>query len=135
MGYDDTKVVEARNFVRAISGEAAELATLDDAGRLGERPRRDGRITRLRRVGAAVTQPSKKGDAGFTVDAGPELPVRRIGVLGCGRIGRMHAGLLAREVPGYAVAARGGRRTGGGAGRLVRHRRAGAVDRGAAGRR
>jgi predicted dehydrogenase len=31
MGYDDTKVVEACNFVRAISGEAAELATLDDA--------------------------------------------------------------------------------------------------------
>jgi predicted dehydrogenase len=31
MGYDDTKVVEARNFVRAIAGEAVELATLDDA--------------------------------------------------------------------------------------------------------
>jgi predicted dehydrogenase len=31
MGYDDTKVVEARSFVRAISGEATELATLDDA--------------------------------------------------------------------------------------------------------
>ena len=31
MGYDDTKVVEARNFVRAIAGEAAEIATLDDA--------------------------------------------------------------------------------------------------------
>ncbi len=31
MGYDDTKVVEARNFLRAISGEAAELASLDDA--------------------------------------------------------------------------------------------------------
>jgi predicted dehydrogenase len=31
MGYDDTKVVEARNFVRAISGEPVELATLDDA--------------------------------------------------------------------------------------------------------
>jgi predicted dehydrogenase len=31
MGYDDTKVVEARNFVCAIGGEAAELATLDDA--------------------------------------------------------------------------------------------------------
>jgi predicted dehydrogenase len=31
MGYDDTKVVEAHNFIRAISGEAAELATLDDA--------------------------------------------------------------------------------------------------------
>jgi len=31
MGYDDTKVVEARNFVRAISGEAADLAALDDA--------------------------------------------------------------------------------------------------------
>ena len=31
MGYDDTKVVEAMNFVRAISGEAAQVATLDDA--------------------------------------------------------------------------------------------------------
>lgn len=31
MGYDDTKVVEARNFVRAISGDAVDLATLDDA--------------------------------------------------------------------------------------------------------
>ncbi|WP_392544616.1 Gfo/Idh/MocA family protein [Oryzobacter telluris] len=31
MGYDDTKVVEAMNFVRAVAGEAAELATLDDA--------------------------------------------------------------------------------------------------------
>jgi predicted dehydrogenase len=31
MGYDDTKVVEARSFVRAIAGEATELPTLDDA--------------------------------------------------------------------------------------------------------
>jgi predicted dehydrogenase len=31
MGYDDTKVVEARRFLGAISGEAVELATLDDA--------------------------------------------------------------------------------------------------------
>ena len=31
MGYDDTKVVEARNFLKAIAGEASELATLDDA--------------------------------------------------------------------------------------------------------
>jgi predicted dehydrogenase len=31
MGYDDTKVVEAHDFVRAITGEAVELATLDDA--------------------------------------------------------------------------------------------------------
>lgn len=31
MGYDDTKVVEARNFTLAISGQPAELATLDDA--------------------------------------------------------------------------------------------------------
>lgn len=44
-------------------------------------------------------------DAGFTVDAGPDLPIRRIGVIGCGRIGRMHAELLAREIPGYALAA------------------------------
>ena len=31
MGYDDSKVVEAMNFVRAIAGEAAQVATLDDA--------------------------------------------------------------------------------------------------------
>ncbi len=31
MGYDDTKVVEARNFVLAIAGRPTELATLDDA--------------------------------------------------------------------------------------------------------
>ncbi len=31
MGYDDTKVVEARSFLSAISGDAAQLATLDDA--------------------------------------------------------------------------------------------------------
>ena len=31
MGYDDTKVVEAHSFLRAIAGEPAELATLDDA--------------------------------------------------------------------------------------------------------
>jgi predicted dehydrogenase len=31
MGYDDTKVVEAHNFLRAIGGEAAAVATLDDA--------------------------------------------------------------------------------------------------------
>ena len=32
MGYDDTKVVEAAHFVRAIAGEEpAQLATLDDA--------------------------------------------------------------------------------------------------------
>ena len=31
MGYDDTKVVEARNFLLAIAGEVVELATLDDA--------------------------------------------------------------------------------------------------------
>jgi myo-inositol 2-dehydrogenase/D-chiro-inositol 1-dehydrogenase len=44
-------------------------------------------------------------DAGFSVGSGPEVPTRRVGVIGCGRIGRMHAGLLAGEVPGYEVAA------------------------------
>ena len=42
-------------------------------------------------------------DAGFAVADGPEVEVRRIGVIGCGRIGRMHAGLLA-EMPGFTVA-------------------------------
>ena len=31
--------------------------------------------------------------------------MRRIGILGCGRIGRLHADLLAREVPGFVLAA------------------------------
>lgn len=31
MSYDDTKVIEAMNFVRAIAGEPAPVATLDDA--------------------------------------------------------------------------------------------------------
>jgi myo-inositol 2-dehydrogenase/D-chiro-inositol 1-dehydrogenase len=36
--------------------------------------------------------------------AAPVTPTRRIGVIGVGRIGRMHADLLARRVPGAAVA-------------------------------
>jgi len=52
-----------------------------------------------------MTDPTKQGDAGFSIESGPELPTRRIGVIGCGRIGRMHASLLAREVPGFVVAA------------------------------
>jgi len=31
MGFDDTKVIEAKNFVSAIGGDASQLATLDDA--------------------------------------------------------------------------------------------------------
>ena len=42
-------------------------------------------------------------DAGFAVAEGPDVEVRRIGVVGCGRIGRMHAGLLA-EMPEFVVA-------------------------------
>lgn len=41
--------------------------------------------------------------AGFGEDSGPEGPILRIGVIGCGRIGRMHAGIIAREVPGLAL--------------------------------
>jgi myo-inositol 2-dehydrogenase/D-chiro-inositol 1-dehydrogenase len=44
-------------------------------------------------------------DAGFALDTGPALPLRRIGVVGCGRIGRMHAVLLAGEVQGFQLAA------------------------------
>ncbi|PKW27888.1 myo-inositol 2-dehydrogenase [Phycicoccus duodecadis] len=42
-------------------------------------------------------------DAGFGVPTGPEPEVRRVGLLGCGRIGRLHAGLLA-DTPGFTVA-------------------------------
>jgi myo-inositol 2-dehydrogenase / D-chiro-inositol 1-dehydrogenase len=37
--------------------------------------------------------------------AAPVTPARRIGVIGVGRIGRMHADLLARHVPGVTVPA------------------------------
>lgn len=42
-------------------------------------------------------------DAGFTTVAVDDRPPIRIGVLGTGRIGRMHAQLLHREVPGATV--------------------------------
>ena len=41
-------------------------------------------------------------DAGFGVPSGPAPQVRRVGLLGCGRIGRLHAGLLA-DVPGFTI--------------------------------
>ncbi len=44
-------------------------------------------------------------DAGFVVTVEEVTDVRRIGVLGCGRIGRMHAELLAREIPGFELVA------------------------------
>ena len=44
-------------------------------------------------------------DAGFSVDSGPDLQVVRIGLIGCGRIGRMHAGLVGGEVPGFRLTA------------------------------
>ena len=106
MGYDDTKVVEAMNFVRAVAGEAA-------AGRHpGRRGRqRDASWTRWwRRTGPesgwSCHDCDQAGDAGFAVDdRDRSCRPRRIGVIGCGRIGRMHASLLAREVPGFVVAA------------------------------
>jgi len=44
-------------------------------------------------------------DAGFTVSSGHVAETRRIGLLGCGRIGRVHAGVIAREIPGLALTA------------------------------
>lgn len=44
-------------------------------------------------------------DAGFALASGPDGPVQRIGLIGCGRIGRMHAGLIARELPGLGLTA------------------------------
>lgn len=43
--------------------------------------------------------------AGFDIEAGPELTRHRIGLVGCGRIGRLHAELLVREVPGFELVA------------------------------
>ena len=55
-------------------------------------------------MGEAVKGPVPS-DAGFTVDPGAERPTRRIGVVGCGRIGRMHADLLRHEVRGFELTA------------------------------
>jgi myo-inositol 2-dehydrogenase / D-chiro-inositol 1-dehydrogenase len=44
-------------------------------------------------------------DAGFVLSNETEPEKRRIGIIGCGRIGRMHAGLVAREIPGLELAA------------------------------
>lgn len=43
--------------------------------------------------------------AGFGVESGPNEAAKRVGIIGCGRIGRMHAGLLAREIPGLTLTA------------------------------
>ena len=41
---------------------------------------------------------------GFGIEPSPEGPQLRIGIIGCGRIGRLHAGIIAREVPGLSLA-------------------------------
>lgn len=48
---------------------------------------------------------STRGDAGFAPAEADSAQVVRMGVIGTGRIGRMHAGLLLREVPGTTVSA------------------------------
>jgi myo-inositol 2-dehydrogenase/D-chiro-inositol 1-dehydrogenase len=44
-------------------------------------------------------------DAGFALSNEPAPEVRRVGLIGSGRIGRLHAGLVAREIPGLELAA------------------------------
>ena len=44
-------------------------------------------------------------DAGFGVSTAPQVEVRRLGLLGCGRIGRLHADLVAGEIPGLQLVA------------------------------
>ena len=51
MGYDDTKVVEARNFVRRDLGRGRRARDPGRRGRLRERPRRHGRLAPDRRMG------------------------------------------------------------------------------------
>lgn len=42
-------------------------------------------------------------DLGFGLASDPQGPVVRVGLIGCGRIGRLHAGIIARDIPGLAV--------------------------------
>ncbi|MEZ5092231.1 inositol 2-dehydrogenase [Nocardioides sp.] len=44
-------------------------------------------------------------DAGFGVDTGPEPAAVRVGLIGCGRIGRMHADIITDDVPGLVLTA------------------------------
>ena len=74
---------------------------------------------------ARGARPPRRGQAraaGRLVSASAPI---RVGVLGVGRIGRMHAALLAREVPGLALAAVHDTDRGGGRGRRTGARRPG----------
>ncbi len=44
-------------------------------------------------------------DAGFSTSTEAPVQVRRIGVLGCGRIGRLHAQILSGDIPGFELVA------------------------------
>ncbi len=123
MGYDDTKVVEAHNFLRAICGRGRRARDPGRCRGLRERPRRDGRLPRHRRVGSRMSRLDQGRGLRRRHGPGAAAPPDRRDRL---RPDRPDARLAAGpRGAGLGRGRRGGRRAGGGRGRLRRDRRAG----------
>ena len=90
IGFEDLVVIEDFEFMRSLAARRQARAGL--RGRAGVRARAAGAagVGALRALGGRVTI--------STATVG-------MGVIGVGRIGRMHADLLAREVPGATLVA------------------------------
>ena len=95
IGFEDLVVIEDFEF----------CARLPRAGRTGRgsRTRSRGCACRRRCWSRAGAGPGRTSSGGRTVEPRATATVR-VGVIGVGRIGRMHAELLARRVPGAARA-------------------------------
>ena len=98
IGFEDLVVIEDYEFCRSIAEERPHSPGLRGGGRVGQRAGGAAEVGAERALGA------RRLAEGGLMEATTTKAVR-IGVIGAGRIGRMHAELLARQVPGAAVTA------------------------------
>ena len=93
IGFEDLVVIEDLEFCRSVAEGRPHTPGIRRGGRVGQRPGGPAGVREERALG------------GRRLAAGGLSDVLRIGVIGVGRIGRMHAELLARRVPGATLAA------------------------------